>query len=323
MERFVVSILLVVLFAAPVPTEGRLIQPDAEREPESGVSFPGHLVPPGGSQPQRLVGTGIRQRTIFRVNVYALGLYVDRTGAETALAAFAGRPAASLARDDGFRQRVLELDFGMTLRLVLTRTLEGREVADAFDDALQPRIARATRDGANPGAPAALAQLRTNLRADSVLRGTEIVFSCDPAGRLTLSVGSDQRAPIESRPLCRALFDLYLGDDPIERDARRRIMAGFARLLAAGAPPQGGAMRADPPRRCSPCLGRVLAAPVWTVHLLADAIRAWARWMASSSLRSAAVRHALVGGLPAGRQAHDSRRKWSFRLPTRSSFCLS
>ena len=66
---------------------------------------------------------------------------------------------------------------------------------------------------------------------DEVARGTEIVFSCDPGGRLTASVGNAPRPPIASRSLCRALFDVYLRQDPIERDGKRNIIAGFARLL--------------------------------------------------------------------------------------------
>ncbi len=42
----------------------------------------------------------------------------------------------------------------------------------------------------------------------------QIVFSCGPAGRLAMTVDGAERLPIESRALCRALFDVYLGDDP-------------------------------------------------------------------------------------------------------------
>ena len=240
MERLVASIVVVAWFATPASTTGRSTQPDADREPGSGTLFARVLFPPGGSQPHQLVGTGLRQRTIFRVNAYAFGLYVDPAGAEAALAAFAGRPAMTLHQDERFHRRVLDLDFGMTLRLVMTRDFDGSEVADAFDDALQPRIARATQNAANVAASAALARLRGYLDVDSVARGTEVLFSCDPAGRLTISVGQAQRAPIESRVLCRALFDVYLGADAIERDAKRNIMAGFIRLLAQAHGPEGG-----------------------------------------------------------------------------------
>ena len=34
----------------------------------------------------------------------------------------------------------------MTLRLVMTRTVDGDDVAEAFDDALRPRLVRAVTD---------------------------------------------------------------------------------------------------------------------------------------------------------------------------------
>ena len=203
--------------------------PETVREPESGTLFPVVLTPPGGTTPHRLMGTGIRQRTIFRVNVYAFGLYVDADAARAALSEFAETAAVALGRDEGFTRRLLDLDFGMALRLVMTRTVDGGDVADAFDDALRPRMPRAGPDA--DAAAAALARLRGYLDVDEVRRGTEIVFSCGPTGRLAMSVEDAERPPIESRALCRALFDVYLGEDPIERDGRRNIVAGFAGLL--------------------------------------------------------------------------------------------
>lgn len=229
-ERLLTSVLILGLLASSDPA--RATAHEAVREPESGTPFPVVLIPPGGTTPHRLMGTGIRQRTIFRVNVYAFGLYVDPADAETALAAFAGQQAFELRRDERFHRRLLDLDFGMTLRLVMTRTVEGGDVADAFDEALRPRMPRAGRNPEAVGAKTALARLRSHLDADEVRRGTEIVFSCGPAGRLTTSVEQSQREPIESRALCRALFDVYLGEEPIERDAKRNIVGGLARLLA-------------------------------------------------------------------------------------------
>ena len=231
MQRFVGLVVILGLFASR-PAAGQATESGMIREPESGTPFPVVLTPPGGTTPHRLVGTGIRQRTIFRVKVYAFGLYVDPAGATTALAEFAGTPAAVLQRDAGFHRRLLDLDFGMTLRLVMTRTVEGGDVADAFDDALRQRMARPTREGHAPGGTAALARLRSYLDVDEVRRGTEIIFSCEPAGRLTTSVGDVRQPPIASRDLCRALFDIYLGEDPIARDGKRNLVTGFVELLA-------------------------------------------------------------------------------------------
>ena len=38
-------------------------------------------------------------------------------------------------------------------------------------------------------------------------------------------------APIDSRVLCRALFDVYLGENPISEDGKRSIIAGFPGLI--------------------------------------------------------------------------------------------
>ena len=232
MQRFVGSIAILGQFVAPPPAASQPTTAGMVQESESGTPFPVVLTPPDGKTEHRLVGTGIRQRTVFRVNVYAFGLYVDPAGAETALAEFAGLPAAALQRDARFQRRLLDLDFGMTLRLVMTRTVGGGDVADAFDDALRRRLPRSKGEGHTPDAADALARLRNYLDVDEVVRGAEIIFSCDPVGLLALSMGDTRRPPIASPALCRALFDVYLGKDPIARDGKRNIVAGFASLLA-------------------------------------------------------------------------------------------
>lgn len=206
--------------------------PDLVVEPESGTSFPAVLTPPGAAVPHRLMGTGIRKRTLLRVQVYAFGLYVEPAGATAALSEFAGTAAAVLERDPAFTRRLLALDFGMALRLVMTRTVGGGAVADAFDDALRPRLPRAGPRAA--AAAAARARLRRRLDVDEVRRGAEIVFACSPAGRLATSVDGAERPAIESRALCRALFDVYLGLEPIERDGKRDVVAGLVDLLVGG-----------------------------------------------------------------------------------------
>ena len=77
--------------------------------PAADVTFPPTLTPPGGGPVQQLTGTAVRVKTIFRIKVYAYGLYVDAAAARTALGAFAGRPVAELDRDPAFFQRLLDM----------------------------------------------------------------------------------------------------------------------------------------------------------------------------------------------------------------------
>ena len=126
-----------------------------------------------------------------------------------------------------FYRRLLDLDFAMTLRLVMIRTVDGGDAAEAFDDALRPRMAQAMRGATGSAAEAALESFGRYFDVDKVQTGTEIVFSCNPEGRLTTSVEGGERPRIDSAALCRALFDVYLGEAPIsdtgETKGDRRI----------------------------------------------------------------------------------------------------
>ena len=205
--------------------------PDTVDEPRSGTSFPLSLTPPGGTTPHWIMGTAIRQRTIFRVKIYAFGLSVDPEGARASLSRFAGMSAPTLQDDERFYRQLLGLGFDMTLRLVMTRTVDGDDVAEAFDDALRPRLVRAVTDTIGADELAALDRFRSYFDVDEVRTGTVVIFSCGPAGRLATSVGGDERPPINSIALCGALFDVYLGEDPISDDGKRSVVAGFPGLL--------------------------------------------------------------------------------------------
>lgn len=243
--QVVASAMVVVLLAAPPIARGQPLTRGTVREAESGQPFPVFMTPPLATMPYRLMGTGVREATWFRVNVYAFGLYVHVPGAASALADFAGRAPDDLRRDSSFHRRLLDVEFGMALRLVMTRSVDARAVADAFDDALRRRMVRAGWDAGRPGVPdaggpshaaddpvAVLGRLRRYLVMDEVRRGTEVVFSCDAGGRVAIRVDAARRPDFRSRAFCRALFDVYAGEDPVARDGRRDIIAGLAALVA-------------------------------------------------------------------------------------------
>ena len=227
----VVLVLLVLLVSLSFFSEAQSTAGETISEPRSGTPFPLSLTPPGATMPHWIMGTAIRKRTIFGIKIYAFGLYVDPEGARASLSEFAGVSASRLERDERFYRKLLGLNFAMTLRLVMTRTVEGNDVAGAFDDALRPRLARAVTDTGSSEELAVLERFHSYFDVTEVRSGTEIVFSCGPAGRLMTSVGGDVRPPIDSRALCRALFDVYLGEDPISDDGKKGVIAGFPRLI--------------------------------------------------------------------------------------------
>jgi hypothetical protein len=180
----------------------------------------------------QLVGTGLRDRTIFRVKIYAFGMYVDPAGARAALRGFAGQPASVLERNERFYRRVLDLDFAITLRLVMLRNVGGDDVASAFEEALRTRLARVERETRDRSGLLALETFRRFFDVQEVRRGTEIVFSCNARGQFASALGGVRRPVLESKPLCRALFDVYLGERPISESGKKSVIAGFPALLS-------------------------------------------------------------------------------------------
>lgn len=207
-------------------------QPDLVVEPKSGRTFPIRLRVPGGSDLHTLAGTGIRTKTFLKVQVYAFGLYVDAPAATSALQAWAGRSARDLEQDPSFYRELLEGRFGMTLRLVMTRDVSGDDMAGAFGDALRPRVVLAARKLNLPGGEAALTRFRGYFDVEELTEGTELVFSRLPGSTLVSSVRGEVKGEIHSAALCWALFDVYLGAEPISEDGKKSLVSRFPELLA-------------------------------------------------------------------------------------------
>lgn len=192
------------------------------------VDFPAELRTPAGVQ--LLTGTGVRLRTVFNVKVYTFGLYVDRGGARTALAPWRGKSAADLARDESLYAELLKGSFPMTMRLQMARAVSARQMAEAFEDALAPRVARGAQ-GNMPGGADALRRFRA-LFTSELRNGTELLFTWAPGDKLLVAIGGQQVGEIENRALCWALFDVYLGPTPISGDGKRSVVATLPNVIS-------------------------------------------------------------------------------------------
>jgi len=221
MRRLLTTALLAAL-AAPAAAQ-------TVNEPSSGVAFPVSMAVADGST-QVLLGTGLRTRTMLNVKVYAFGLYVDEAAARTALTGFAGRTAEQLAGDQSFYAALLRLGFPMTMRLVMTRNVRGEQMSEAFDGALRPRVVAAAGRGM-PGGEDALNTFRGYFSLDRLTQGAELVFTCTADGTFHSTVAGEGKAPISSRALCWALFDVYLGSSPISASGKRSVIARTPEVL--------------------------------------------------------------------------------------------
>jgi len=195
MQRLIVFLLF--LFAA-VPAA--LAQQIAE--PKTGAKFAAK------DQDASLLGVGLRTKTMLKVKVYAIGLYV----ADSALA---GPLKGKAASPDLYRELVTG-DFPKKVVMKFVRDVSTSQIRDAFHESL-----------ANAGPKA---QEWINY-FNEIRSGQEIVISWVPGtGLLTKVAGADKPA-INDKAFASSVFGIWLGDEPVQDDLKKALASGVPELL--------------------------------------------------------------------------------------------
>lgn len=171
-----------------------------------------------------LCGMGLRTKTWFDVKVYAMGLYWDAEASSEKFSGWAGKTAKELADDGEFYSALLEGRSAMTLRLVMCRDVDGDDMAEAFDDSLAPRMEQAIEKDKKRGALTDLAAFRTYFKVDEVKEDIELLFTRTTDGKLHTRMAGKYLGTLDSPALCWALFDVYLGSDPISKKAKKTLI---------------------------------------------------------------------------------------------------
>ncbi|MEZ6014792.1 MAG: chalcone isomerase family protein [Planctomycetota bacterium] len=209
------------------------------KEPESGHLYDVTQPVLGGDSQLSLTGTGIREKTIFAVNVYSYGLYIDSKKARELLAKWQGKKAKELQKDDAFYTALMDDAITKELRIKFCRNVDADDVRSAFEDSLAPRILEYKKDekGTKEEKLAVLEEFRKLFTLDKVKDGNVLRFAWHPGGKLHSSINGEVQAVIESKALCWALFDVYLGKKPISSGGKKRLVERIPELIAAVAAP--------------------------------------------------------------------------------------
>lgn len=237
------ALFLSLTFGAAQPisawTQGQSTKVETVREKRSKVDFPVALAPVGASKEQPahlLAGVGLRTKTIFNVKVYAMGLYLDPQTTLPSLAAWKDKDRDSIQGDSKVYELLLKPASGKSLRLVMRRDVDADDMRDAFEDALEPRVKRAAKEFGMPGGLEALKVFRGFFDLDELEKDQVLDFSWIPAtatspGRFTTRVGGVDKPTIENPALAWALFDVYIGGDPIHKSEKPRLIKRLPTLL--------------------------------------------------------------------------------------------
>jgi hypothetical protein len=176
------------------------------KEPRSGVSF----APKDGSS--TLMGIGVRTRTMLKVKVYAIGLYVDDAALAGPLAAHKGKTSSP-----EFYRELVWGDFPKHVVMKFTRDVSTSQIQGAFREVLT-------------SANKARVDAFVGYFGDTKV-GQEYVIRWAPGGTLETTVVGAAKPPIADKDFAAAVFGIWLGEKPIQDDIKRDLVSRAASAI--------------------------------------------------------------------------------------------
>jgi hypothetical protein len=175
-------------------------------EPKTGVKFATH------EGDMSLLGVGLRTKTLLKVKVYAVGLYVADSALAGALAAHKGKTTTP-----AFYKDLVGGDFEKQITMRFVRDVSTDQIRDAFRESLK-------------GAEGAKADLFVGYFSDTK-SGQEYVLRWVPGTGLETKAAGLNKPPINDKAFAAAVFGIWLGDKPIQDEIKRDLVARAAELL--------------------------------------------------------------------------------------------
>ncbi|KAL0311345.1 UNVERIFIED_CONTAM: Fatty-acid-binding protein 3, chloroplastic [Sesamum angustifolium] len=209
-----------------------VVSSEYTEEPETKVKFQTSLSLPGCSSSLSLLGTGYREKVfaIIGVKVYAAGLYTNQS-VFSKLDAWKGHSSAELQQDSSIFDAIFQAPLEKSLHIILVRDVDGKTFWDALDEAIAPRITSPT-----PVNESALSTFRSIFQGRPLKKGTSIFLTWLDTRKMLVCVSPDGApssvdATIESSNVTSALFDVFLGGNPVSPSLKASASNGLAAAL--------------------------------------------------------------------------------------------
>ncbi|KAK7272625.1 hypothetical protein RJT34_29344 [Clitoria ternatea] len=201
-------------------------------EPATNVKFQSSSSFPGCSDSLILFGTGYREKVfaIIGVKVYAAGLYLNQS-ITSELNAWKGQSKDAIQGNPSLFKTIFQSSLEKSLQIILVRDVDGKTFWDALSDAISPRITESTTADET-----ALTTFRNIFLDRPLKKGTFIILTWLSPSRLLVSVSSQGLpshldATIESANVISALFDVFLGDNPVSPSLKASVAEGLSKVL--------------------------------------------------------------------------------------------
>ena len=179
------------------------------------------------------MGATVRSKKIafIGVKVYAIALYVE---AEKAAHEMGVRDRGGFFDNDGdFCSALVDGGFIKTLQIELVRDVDGSTFVEALNEALTPRMSLT-------GELSTLGKFKSFFEEKKLTKGTNVTLMYRTDATLDVAVtpgkipdwnGRVADLSIPSPSLCRALFEVFLGENSVVPDGRKEWANGARALL--------------------------------------------------------------------------------------------
>ncbi|KAL0301285.1 UNVERIFIED_CONTAM: Fatty-acid-binding protein 3, chloroplastic [Sesamum radiatum] len=198
-----------------------VVSSEYTEEPETKVALPHYHYSE--------LDTG-KKFAIIGVKVYAAGLYTNQS-VFSKLDAWKGHSSAELQQDSSIFYAIFQAPLEKSLHIILVRDVDGKTFWDALDEAISPRITSPT-----PVDESALSTFRSIFQGRPLKKGTSIFLTWLDTRKMLVCVSPDGApssvdATIESSNVTSALFDVFLGGNPVSPSLKASASNGLAAAL--------------------------------------------------------------------------------------------
>ena len=115
--------------------------------------------------------------------------------------------------DDKFYSQIATSKYGKAIRLEFHRQISAETMEEALDEALSTRLEKESREKFNNA-------LHDVLPDDEVPKGMEVTLVCKGDNVLVGSSYSDAKPSVKDKAVCSALFDVYIGKNPVSPEIK-------------------------------------------------------------------------------------------------------